>query len=350
MRHHARVTPPLFRKTIALDDTLGLPLAEATAACDAAGFRLVTNPWPVLDPSEYLAPPADTFSADELTAAQAALIEDGVFLSLDWKGAYLGRDFPMPEGEALRFTEDSLARAAVKFGWAVAYAAELADGMTGDFEVNFAGTPTPTTPLEHLFIAMGLRSRGVAFTSLALHWPGQFEAAVDFDGDARAFERAVAAHAAVARLAGNYRLSFLNAEEKFAVLPVIARECGDLLHVKTAGVAWIAALRTLARVEPALFRETLRNAHERFPFDKVGTPIATNEEDVRFLPEVADAELERTFLEDARGRQLLHVSARSQAAEPAVRAALEKHATLHRELFAESLARHLEALRPAPKS
>ena len=344
MLHHARVNPPPFRKTFLLDATLGLPLADATAAANAAGLRLVESGWPVLDPSEYLAPLADTFSNDELDAAQAALIEDGVFLSLDWKSAYLGREFPMPEGEALRFTEEKLARAAVKFGWAIAYAAELAEGMSGDFEVDFSATPQTTTPLEHLFIAMGLRSRGVAFTALALRWPGRFEAAVDFDGDVAAFERAVAAQAAVARLAGNYRLSFSHAEEKFAVLPAIGRECGDLLHVKTAGLAWMAGLRTLARTEPALFREMLRAAQEQFAFDKVGAPISTNEEDVRFLPEVPDADLERTFFDEPRGRQLLHVSAKSQAGDPAVRAALEKHAVLHRELLADSLARHLAAL------
>ena len=344
VRHDARVNAPLFRKTFQLDDTLGLSLPEQ----DTAGFRMVAGAWPALDSSEYLAPLADTFSADELAAAQAALIEDGVFLSLDWTSAYLGRDFPMPEGEALRFTGQTLARVAVKFGWAIAYAAELAEGMSGDFEVDFSATPQPATPLEHLFIAMGLRSRGVAFTALALHWPGRFEAAVDFDGDVPEFERAVAAHAAVARLAGNYRLSFSHAEEKFAVLPAIARECGDLLHVKTSGLAWMAGLRALARIEPALFREILRAAQEQFAFDKVGAPISTNEEDVRFLPEVPDAELERTFFDDSRGRQLLHVSAKSQASDPTLRAALTTHAGLHRELFTESIAKHLDALRALP--
>ena len=76
MRHGARVNPPLFRKTFAFDDVLGLPLADATTACESAGFRLVVDEWPVLNPSEYFALLADTFSADELAAAQAALIED----------------------------------------------------------------------------------------------------------------------------------------------------------------------------------------------------------------------------------------------------------------------------------
>ena len=342
------MTAPLFRKTIAFDDAARFSLAAPEAACDAAGFRAVVGNWRAINPSEYFALAADGFSASELDAAQAALIEDGVFLSVEWMGAYLGRDFPMPEGGALRFTRESLARAAVKFGWAVAYTAELAAGATDEFEVDFSATPAPATPLEHLFIAMGLQSRGVAFVALALRMPGSFEAAVDLESGAREFARAVADHAAVARLAGKYRLSFSRAEEKFAALPAMARECGDLLHVKTSGLAWMAGLRAIARAEPALFRELLRAAQERFAFDKVGAAISTNEEDVRFLPEVSDTELERTFLEDPRGRQMLHVAARSLSDHPPLRAALAAHAILHRELFAESVARHLAALRALP--
>jgi hypothetical protein len=110
----------------------------------------------------------------------------------------------------------------------------------------------------------------------------------------------------------------------------------------------MAALRVLARVEPAFFREILHSAQEHFVFDKVGAAISTNEEDVRFLPDVSDAELERTFLEDPRGRQLLHVTARSILREPSLadplRAALDTHSALHRELFGASVARHLAAL------
>ena len=41
--------------------------------------------------------------------------------------------------------------------------------------------------------------------------------------------------------------------------------------------------------------------------------MATGEDDIRSLPGVEDARLEATFLDDFRGRQLLHVTARSLA-------------------------------------
>ena len=330
-------------KTFAFDDPLDLLFASVAAVCEQAGFTPLVAAWPVLDPSEYFARQADSLSADELAAAQTALLEDGVFTHSDWMAAYLDRDFG-----GHRFTPDSLARAAVKFGWAIAYSAELSAELSGDFEIDFAATFQPTTPIEHLFIALELRSRGVSPSALALRWPGRFEAAVDLEDDAPEFALAVAAHAAVARLAGNYRLSFSHTEEKFSVLPAIGRECGERLLVKTSGLAWMAALRVIARVEPALFREILRSAQEHFVFDKVSAPIATNEEDVRFLPETSDAELERTFLEDARGRQLLHVTARSILREPPLadplRALLAAHSAQHHELLRASVARHLAAL------
>ena len=337
------MSSPSVRKTIAFDDPLDASFVSVAAACEQASFAIVVPPWPVLDPSEYFVRRADAFSTDELAAAQAALLEDGVFTSSDWMAAYLDGEFG-----GYRFTTNSLARAGVKFGWAIAYAAELSAELSGDFEIDFAATFQPTTPSEHLFIALELRRRGILASALALRWPGRFEAAVDFADEAAEFAQAVAAHAAVVRLAGNYRLSFSHAEEKFAVLPAMRRECGERLLVKTSGLAWMAALRVIARVEPALFREILRTAQEHFVFDKVSAPISTNEEDVRFLPEASDAELERTFLEDVRGRQLLHVTARSILGEPPLadplRATLATHSALHHELLSASVARHLAAL------
>ena len=341
--HHARVSLPSVRKTFAFNDPLESSFAGVAAACVRAGFMPVTAGWPVLDPSEYFAHRADSFSAEELDAAQAALLEDGVFTSPDWMAVYLDREFG-----GLRFTSDSLTRAAVKYGWAVAFAAELAARVEGEFEITFAGTSQSTTPIEHLFIAFELRRRGVSPAALALRWPGRFEAAVDFEDDVAEFEQAVVAHSAVARLAGDYRLGFSHAEEKFNVLPMIGRECGERLHLKISGLRWMAALRVIARVEPALFRDILRSAQEHFAFDKVGADISTNEEDVRFLPEVSDEELERTFLEHVRGRQLLHVTAGSILREPRLadplRAALAAHSALHGELLGISFARHLAAL------
>ena len=73
------------------------------------------------------------------------------------------------------------------------------------------------------------------------------------------------------------------------------------------------ALRVVARRDASLFRELLSTAQEHFVFDKGRAVHSTSEEDIRGLPLVADTELETTFLDDPRGRQLLHVTAASVA-------------------------------------
>ena len=315
--------------------------------CAAAGFATDAIA-AVIDPSEYAAARAGLFSDAELADAQVALVEDGVFADATWTADYLGSEFAVSETLRLAFTPESLARVAVKFGWAVAYAAELAADVEGEVEVAFADGVLPATSLEHCFVARELRRRGVNLGALTLRLPGAFEPAIDFEGDVAELERALAEHAAVARFTGSHRIAIRCAEWKFAVLAAIARGCGERLHLRAAGIAWMEAARVIARTEPALFREVLVCAQEHFVFDRIRHAISTSEEDVRFLPDVTDAELERTFLEDPRGRQLLHVTARSILAEPRVadplQAALAAHADKHRGLVEAAVSRHLAAL------
>lgn len=334
-------------KTFTFDDPTGLALENHVAACARAGWEPVSVPWPIVDPSQYIVARIGQFPPDELAAAEAALLEDGVFADANWSREYLDREFVVDGCGILRFTSETLARTAVKFGWAVAYAAELAAPFHGDVEFAFDRTDAPATAIEHLFIALELKRRGIPVPALALRFPGEWEPAVEFAGDLAECERAIGEHAAIARFAGGHHLSIGHGEEKFAVLPALARECGNALHFKTSGVSWLVAMRTLARVEPDLLRAVLREAQEHFVFAKIGHLVSTTEDDVRFLPDVPDAELERTFLDDFRGRQLLQLTAGSIALEP-VREALIKHGTLFHELVAAQLDRLLSALTATP--
>jgi hypothetical protein len=76
-------------------------------------------------------------------------------------------------------------------------------------------------------------------------------------------------------------------------------------HANYEEDAWLAALDTLARRQPELFRRWLTVAQELFPFAAGGIALAITEEDIHALPQVPDAELPATFLGDIRGRQLL---------------------------------------------
>ena len=73
---------------------------------------------------------------------------------------------------------------------------------------------------------------------------------------------------------------------------------------------------------------------------------------MRCLPEVADPILEATFLDDPRGRQLLHITRGSILSDGALRdrlaAALAAHGDLYTSLATACLGRHLSLLHATP--
>ena len=85
----------------------------------------------------------------------------------------------------------------VKYGRAIQHAvtmfkrlSEMKDAF--DFEVSVDETDSPTTPLEHFFIANELTRLGVRFTSLAPRFIGRFEKGVDYIGDLNALDAELA--------------------------------------------------------------------------------------------------------------------------------------------------------------
>lgn len=341
---------PAPARSIAWDDPLGLAGTAILAAAEAAGF-LPSVEWAVLDPTENLVDRADTLSLPELEEAVALLIEDQI-LAADWTAAYLDRSFEIGPGLTLGFTGEELLRAAVKFGWALADLERLASSDAAESAFVFDRTTTPTSALEHLFLGLELRRRGWPLAALFLHLPGPWEPAIEYDGDVAALEDALPIHAAIARYCGPYRLGFHDAAHKLAILPVLGRHCGGLLHLDLSGMSWLEAARIVAQVEPRLLREVLLLAQENFVFDRDARFLSTGEEDVRFLPEVPDDALERTFLDDPRGRQLLHITRGSVLEDSGLHkrlvTAIATHASLYSGLVTTQLSRHLRALDATP--
>ena len=140
------------------------------------------------------------------------------------------------------FDEAVLLRAAAKYGKAVAHVAKMsrhllkAAGTTPvELEVSVDETDTPTSPAEHYWVASELQRLGVAWVSLAPRFVGRFEKGVDYIGDLGELETDVAAHAAIARHFGPYKLSLHSGSDKFSVYPIAARLAKGLVHLKTAG-------------------------------------------------------------------------------------------------------------------
>ena len=230
-----------------------LKRAEDLPAFLDAGYTFFT-----IDPGEYV----QTIGADESLVSLRARLDPADLAELH--SAYRGRSYSL-DSRSLSFDEDSLLRAAVKYGRAVEHTARLYQlierafaGRPFDFELSVDETDSPTSPLEHIFIAGELTRRGVRWTSLAPRFVGDFEKGVDYIGDLVALEEHIELHAAVSRLFGGYKLSLHSGSDKFSVYPLIARHWGKRLHVKTAGTSYLEALRVLAQVEPELFQRNLR--------------------------------------------------------------------------------------------
>jgi hypothetical protein len=142
---------------------------------------------------------------------------------------------------------------------------------------------------------------------LAPRYVGRFEKGVDYLGDLAEFEATFRQHVAIARALGPYKLSLHSGSDKFSIYPIAARLAGELVHLKTAGTSYLEALRAVARVEPALFREILAYAIAHYEQDKVSYHVSA--ETCRMLsPQALDeAELDDS-LDQFDTRQALHVT------------------------------------------
>ncbi|MGE9296731.1 MAG: tagaturonate epimerase family protein [Puniceicoccales bacterium] len=318
-----------------------------------AGFCFFT-----IDPSEHVENKADNMDEAALEAGVEQLLANSVFRDPDWTSRYLNHTWEVG-GKALKFNKETLYRAAVKYGHAVAHCETMAGYIAKhnpqrlfEIEVSVDETDAPTSHLEHLFFALELRRRGVTVVSLAPRFIGEFEKGVDYKGDLNAFEASLRVHAAIAREMGPYKISIHSGSDKFSIYPTIGRICGDLLHVKTAGTSYLEALRVVCRQQPALFQEILTYSAERFPEDRATYHISVTDEWVAGLGKVeAD---EKKFLDEDFGRQMLHVTFGSvltkghagdgRMFKEAILECLEANSDLHQEVLVKHLGKHLSLL------
>ena len=325
-----------------------------------AGFTMYT-----IDPSDYVDNKADTYDHntlqekfDELPWQELRSTKE------DYFDTYLRREASIPpikEDRAPEFSEDSLLRAAVKYSAAVAHVAkmnhhlkELFDEKKFDLEMSVDETETPTSPLEHFFIVSELRRLGVKISGLALRFVGRFEKAIDYIGDLSKFEESLERHVSIAELCGPYKLSIHSGSDKFAIYPIAGRLASDIIHLKTAGTSYLEALRVVARYDPALFRDVVRYSLGCFERDRRSYHVST---DLSLVPdpgEVLDGRLERAFLDDDSGRQLLHIAYGSILTakknggrwlfRERIRRILVENEDEHYETVARHIRRHIESI------
>lgn len=233
-------------------------------------------------------------------------------IDAETRARYLGWTFDVGEGVTLSFDEDELARIVYIYGDAIDFAMSIwerffADNPSGaDFEVSIDETATPTTPLEHFFVANELIRRGAKPATIAPRFCGEFQKGIDYIGDLDQFDREMAVHAALARHFG-YKLSIHSGSDKFSVFPSIGKHTRGHFHVKTAGTNWLEAMRVVAEKDPQLYRDVHAFALESFPEATTYYHVTTNLGNIPALDTLSDAELPALF-ENNDARQLIHIT------------------------------------------
>ena len=314
--------------------------------CAEAGFTFYT-----IDPGDHVNNAADNLDAGALADAFNALPWDALESSPADAQASAGKvGVGLPDGRRLTLDEPALARAAVKYGRAVAHTAALYRHLVERFgrgwfelEVSVDETDSPTTPEQHLYVAAELARMGVQWVSLAPRFVGRFEKGVDYIGDLADLERTFIEHLAIARAFGNYKISLHSGSDKFSVYRMAARHGGERVHVKTAGTSYLEALRVLAGCEPSLFRDILAFARDRYETDKATYHVSADLAKVP-PPEGLDDAALAALLDDFDARQVLHVTYGSvlTADDGArFRGRLLEALRTHEEAYEEALARHI---------
>ncbi len=297
-----------------------------------AGYTFFT-----VDPGEYVYNAADTDPLNVLKQKVTRLNWDQL------SALYLNQTDKQIWG---RFEAESLQRAMVKYGGAIQHAASMFNHLSQlkdefDFEVSVDETDSPTTPLEHFFIASELTRLGVRFTSLAPRFIGRFEKGVDYIGDLEALDIELAKHAAVTSHFGTYKLSLHSGSDKFGVYPLVAKHWGERIHVKTAGTSYLEALRVLAKHEPDLFLKIYSLGRERYETDRHSYHVSAK---LEMLPATNDLP---ALLNDFHAREVMHVTFGSAIGQFGVelKAALVKHEDAYYEGLRTHFVKHLSLLK-----
>jgi hypothetical protein len=313
---------------------------EDIDACLSCGYTFFT-----IDPGAHVDNRAESASLGELRELAVALPADILFE----KSGLLSKHFSI-ESLVISFDEQTLLKAAVKYGRAINFVAGMyrhlekaAGGRPFELEVSVDETEQPTSHAEHVYIASELKRLGVYWVSLAPRYVGRFEKGVDYIGSLPAFEADFAGHAAIARHFGPYKLSLHSGSDKFSIYPIAARLSQGLVHLKTAGTSYLEALRTIASTEPDFLREIYQFTWEHYETDRASYHVSAELRRASLPKDVTDWNV---LLDQFDAREILHVTFGSVLTEKTsegkwlFRDRLMKSLQANQDAYASNLERH----------
>ena len=261
------------------------------------------------------------------------------------------------ESLSLHYTEALLGQLHTTYGEAFGLICEvfrqvlIPAGRAIDLEISLDETEETTTPEAHYFVARELEAAGVAVTSMAPKFVGEFQKAIDYIGDLDELRSTMSVHARIAKRF-DYKLSLHSASEKFSALPILAEVTGGRYHVKTSGTSWLEVVEAVAKTAPSLYRRIHRQALESVDQARTFYAVHCDPDSVPPLESVSDADLPFYLMQND-SRQFLHITYGYILAQPELRQAilefLKEHRTLYESEIENLYDRHFAALQ-VPKN
>jgi hypothetical protein len=279
--------------------------AEEALLFATAGFT-----WFTVELSSLVNDRANSMTLDELDATIVALEDAGCYRA-NWHADYIDREWRTASGASLRLEDAVLARAAVKFGPALAHADQVHEairtvwsgrGAPPDIELNCSARRAALSAPEFLFLALESWRRGLQPAVIAAALGSAWQPGAEFAGDISAL---LGPFDEIAALAGPTKVGVHFASGKPGLIAAAHSRFNTRLHLNLEELTWLDWLGAMAEQRPAAFLEWLHAAQEIFPLAAADLPLAITEEHTHALPQVAEAELRDTFLGHVQGRQLL---------------------------------------------
>ncbi len=275
---------------------------EVTMALES-GFTMIT-----LDCSEHI----NDISGKSNEVVEKIYNEIDPQVRAKLEKEFLNKEFTLKGGLNLSFAKKDLAVNAVIYQKAVDFAIGIYNDLLKpisdnvDFEISIDETSTPTDPLAHYFVSAQLINAGVEIANVAPRFCGEFQKAIDYIGDKDQFEREFKDHVQIAEHFG-YKLSIHSGSDKFSLYPIIGRETGLKVHVKTAGTSWLEAIKTIIQADPALYREIHSFALENLDKARKYYIVGADTNNIPDINSLADEQLKDLMcLDDA--RQVIHIT------------------------------------------
>jgi len=315
---------------------------EVKMALDC-GFTMIT-----LDCSEHINDRVFYLSESEIKNLYLTL-DDDERQYLESK--YLNKDFSIEGNEKISFSYCDLMKTSLIYHQAIDFAVSIYNEIIKtyprqiDFEISIDETSVPTTPEAHFFVANELINRNVEILSLAPRFHGEFQKGIDYKGDIEEFRRNFITHQKIADTFG-YKISVHSGSDKFSVFPIIGEITRGKVHVKTAGTNWLEAVRVIASVDPALYREMHIFALDKLQEAKKYYHITENVANIPDISKLNDSELPG-LMDMNDSRQVLHVTygmilqSKNPDGSYTFRDRIYKILNKHEDVYYQNLERHI---------